>query len=163
MRNRWGVAVLLIGLPALHSGRMGPACPVAGRAPGQHRPGSGPRKSRWRPQAECQPGGCLLHRQGQGRQPGSSPHQGRLHGLGRQGAADAQELCGRDASAADAGDSAGHLGQPAARALPGAGCGQPVPGARAQKKDEAFLLSFDVDVDLLQDYTNNARQLSRTR
>ena len=30
-----------------------------------------------------------------------------------------------------------------------------------QKKDEAFLLSFDVDVDLLQDYTNSARQLSR--
>ena len=30
-----------------------------------------------------------------------------------------------------------------------------------EKKDEAFLLSFDVDVDLLQDYTNNARQLSR--
>jgi VWFA-related protein len=30
-----------------------------------------------------------------------------------------------------------------------------------QKKDEAFLLSFDVDVDLLQDYTNSARLLSR--
>ena len=30
-----------------------------------------------------------------------------------------------------------------------------------QKKDEAFLLSFDVDVDLLQDYTNSARQLAR--
>jgi VWFA-related protein len=30
-----------------------------------------------------------------------------------------------------------------------------------QKKDEVFLLSFDVDVDLLQDYTNSARQLSR--
>lgn len=28
-------------------------------------------------------------------------------------------------------------------------------------KDEAFLLSFDVNVDLLQDYTNSARQLSR--
>jgi len=28
-------------------------------------------------------------------------------------------------------------------------------------KDEAFLVSFDVDVDLLQDYTNSARQLSR--
>jgi VWFA-related protein len=28
-------------------------------------------------------------------------------------------------------------------------------------KDEAFVLSFDVDVDLLQDYTNNARLLSR--
>jgi VWFA-related protein len=30
-----------------------------------------------------------------------------------------------------------------------------------QKKDEAFLLSFDVNVDLLQDYTNSARLLSR--
>jgi VWFA-related protein len=30
-----------------------------------------------------------------------------------------------------------------------------------QKKDEAFLLSFDVNVDLLQDYTNSARQLAR--
>jgi VWFA-related protein len=30
-----------------------------------------------------------------------------------------------------------------------------------QKKDEAFLLSFDVNVDLLQDYTNSARMLSR--
>jgi VWFA-related protein len=29
------------------------------------------------------------------------------------------------------------------------------------KKDEAFLLSFDVNVDLLQDYTNSARMLSR--
>ncbi len=29
-----------------------------------------------------------------------------------------------------------------------------------QKKDEAFLLSFDVNVDLLQDYTNSARLLS---
>jgi VWFA-related protein len=28
-------------------------------------------------------------------------------------------------------------------------------------KDQAFLLSFDVDVDLLQDYTNNPRQLAR--
>jgi VWFA-related protein len=28
-------------------------------------------------------------------------------------------------------------------------------------KDEAFLLSFDVDVDLLQDYTNNTRLLTR--
>jgi VWFA-related protein len=28
-------------------------------------------------------------------------------------------------------------------------------------KDEAFLLSFDVDVNLLQDYTNNPRQLAR--
>jgi VWFA-related protein len=28
-------------------------------------------------------------------------------------------------------------------------------------KDEAFLISFDVDVDLLEDYTNNAGQLSR--
>ena len=30
-----------------------------------------------------------------------------------------------------------------------------------QPKDEAFLLSFDVDVNLLQDYTNNPRQLAR--
>ena len=30
-----------------------------------------------------------------------------------------------------------------------------------QKKDEAFLLSFDVNVDLMQDYTNSARELSR--
>jgi VWFA-related protein len=30
-----------------------------------------------------------------------------------------------------------------------------------QKKDEAFLLSFDVNVDLLQDYTNSSRLLSR--
>ncbi|HEY1160351.1 MAG TPA: VWA domain-containing protein, partial [Terracidiphilus sp.] len=30
-----------------------------------------------------------------------------------------------------------------------------------RQKDEAFLLSFDVNVDLLQDYTNSARQLSR--
>ena len=30
-----------------------------------------------------------------------------------------------------------------------------------QKKDEAFVLSFDVNVDLLQDYTNSARLLSR--
>jgi VWFA-related protein len=30
-----------------------------------------------------------------------------------------------------------------------------------REKDEAFLLSFDVDVDLLQDYTNNARLLTR--
>ncbi|MGA3264869.1 MAG: VWA domain-containing protein [Terracidiphilus sp.] len=30
-----------------------------------------------------------------------------------------------------------------------------------RQKDEAFLLSFDVDVDLLQDYTNNARLLTR--
>jgi VWFA-related protein len=30
-----------------------------------------------------------------------------------------------------------------------------------RKKDEAFLLSFDVDVDLLQDFTNSARQLAR--
>lgn len=30
-----------------------------------------------------------------------------------------------------------------------------------RKKDEAFLLSFDVDVDLIQDYTNNAHQLAR--
>ena len=29
-------------------------------------------------------------------------------------------------------------------------------------KDEAFLISFDVDVDLLEDYTNNAGQLSRS-
>ena len=29
-----------------------------------------------------------------------------------------------------------------------------------QKKDEAFLLSFDVNVDLLQDFTNSARMLS---
>ena len=65
------------------------------------------------------------------------------------------------ASAADAGNSAGHLGQPAAGTAAGAGCGQPVSGARAQAKDEAFLLSFDVDVDLLQDYTNNPRLLAR--
>jgi VWFA-related protein len=30
-----------------------------------------------------------------------------------------------------------------------------------RQKDEAFLLSFDVDVDLLQDYTNSARLLTR--
>jgi VWFA-related protein len=30
-----------------------------------------------------------------------------------------------------------------------------------KSKDEAFLLSFDVDVDLLQDYTNNPHQLAR--
>ena len=30
-----------------------------------------------------------------------------------------------------------------------------------KSKDEAFVLSFDVNVDLLQDYTNSARQLSR--
>src|SRR5262249_2758826 len=30
-----------------------------------------------------------------------------------------------------------------------------------RKKDEAFLLSFDVDVDLLQDFTNSPRQLAR--
>jgi VWFA-related protein len=30
-----------------------------------------------------------------------------------------------------------------------------------RQKDEAFLLSFDVDVDLLQDYTNNAHLLAR--
>jgi VWFA-related protein len=30
-----------------------------------------------------------------------------------------------------------------------------------RQKDEAFLISFDVDVDLMQDYTNSARQLSR--
>jgi len=30
-----------------------------------------------------------------------------------------------------------------------------------KSKDEAFLVSFDVDVDLLQDYTNNAHQLER--
>lgn len=30
-----------------------------------------------------------------------------------------------------------------------------------KSKDEAFLVSFDVDVDLLQDYTNNARLLQR--
>src|ERR1039458_596235 len=30
-----------------------------------------------------------------------------------------------------------------------------------RKKDEAFLLSFDVNVDLLQDFTNDSRQLSR--
>jgi VWFA-related protein len=30
-----------------------------------------------------------------------------------------------------------------------------------RKKDEAFLLSFDVDVDLLQDYTNSAHLLAR--
>ena len=30
-----------------------------------------------------------------------------------------------------------------------------------KSKDEAFLVSFDVDVDLLQDHTNNARQLER--
>jgi len=30
-----------------------------------------------------------------------------------------------------------------------------------QKKDEAFVLSFDVNVDLLQDFTNSARLLSR--
>jgi VWFA-related protein len=30
-----------------------------------------------------------------------------------------------------------------------------------KSKDEAFLVSFDVDVDLLQDYTNSPRQLSR--
>jgi VWFA-related protein len=30
-----------------------------------------------------------------------------------------------------------------------------------RKKDEAFLLSFDVNIDLLQDFTNDARQLSR--
>ena len=30
-----------------------------------------------------------------------------------------------------------------------------------RKKDEAFLLSFDVNVDLLQDFTNDPRQLSR--
>lgn len=30
-----------------------------------------------------------------------------------------------------------------------------------KSKDEAFLVSFDVDVDLLQDYTNSAKQLSR--
>jgi VWFA-related protein len=31
-----------------------------------------------------------------------------------------------------------------------------------RSKDEAFLLSFDVDVDLLQDFTNNAHELSRS-
>jgi len=30
-----------------------------------------------------------------------------------------------------------------------------------RSKDEAFLISFDVNIDLLQDYTNSARQLSR--
>jgi VWFA-related protein len=30
-----------------------------------------------------------------------------------------------------------------------------------EKKDEAFLISFDVEVNLLEDYTNNAGQLSR--
>ena len=30
-----------------------------------------------------------------------------------------------------------------------------------KQKDEAFLLSFDVNVDLLQDYTNNSHQLAR--
>ena len=30
-----------------------------------------------------------------------------------------------------------------------------------EQKDESFLISFDVDVDLLQDYTNNAGELSR--
>ncbi|HEY2861457.1 MAG TPA: VWA domain-containing protein [Terracidiphilus sp.] len=31
-----------------------------------------------------------------------------------------------------------------------------------RKKDQAFVLSFDVNVDLLQDFTNSARQLSRS-
>ena len=31
-----------------------------------------------------------------------------------------------------------------------------------RSKDEAFLVSFDVNVDLLQDYTNSARQLARS-
>ena len=31
-----------------------------------------------------------------------------------------------------------------------------------RKKDEAFLISFDVDIDLLQDYTNSARLLARS-
>ena len=31
-----------------------------------------------------------------------------------------------------------------------------------REKDEAFLISFDVDVNLLEDYTNNAGQLSRS-
>ena len=30
-----------------------------------------------------------------------------------------------------------------------------------RKKDEAFLISFDVDIDLLQDYTNDPRRLAR--
>jgi VWFA-related protein len=30
-----------------------------------------------------------------------------------------------------------------------------------RQKDEAFLISFDVDVDLMQDFTNSARQLTR--
>lgn len=30
-----------------------------------------------------------------------------------------------------------------------------------RKKDEAFLISFDVNIDLLQDFTNNAHQLAR--
>jgi VWFA-related protein len=34
-------------------------------------------------------------------------------------------------------------------------------GRVLRQKDEAFLISFDVDVDLLQDYTNSARLLSR--
>jgi VWFA-related protein len=34
-------------------------------------------------------------------------------------------------------------------------------GQVLRKKDEAFLLSFDVNVDLLQDFTNNAHQLAR--
>ena len=93
------------------------------------------------------------------REPGSPPHQERLHHHGRQGAAEAQELRGRDSAAADAGNSAGYFRQPGARAAAGAGGGRPVSQRVLRQKDEAFLLSFDVNVDLLQDFTNSARLL----
>jgi hypothetical protein len=148
--------------PAGAGSGLGPACPLAGRAPGQHRPSPCARgPAGGHPQAERQPGGCDLYRQGQGRKPGSPPDQGRLHGLGRQAPQTLKNFVAET-----------HLPLTLGILLDTSGSQQRVLSLEQdvgsqflervlKQKDEAFLLSFDVDVDLLQDYTNSPRLLAR--
>ena len=61
---------------AMVAGGVGAACSFAGRTPGQHCPGAGARQpADSHSQAERQPGGCGLYRQGQGRKPGPPSDQ----------------------------------------------------------------------------------------
>jgi hypothetical protein len=141
---------------------MGPACPFAGRAPGEHRAGA---TEDDQPVAtfklEREPGGPVLHRQGQAGKPGSPPDQNDCTVTEDKVPQTLKSFVAETQQPLTLGillDTSGSqqrvlpLEQDVAASFWSACCG---------RRMRRLLLSFDVNVDLLQDYTNSARLLSR--
>ena len=155
---RVGIAALLVGLPLLPAMGWAQLAPSPDAPPVSNAPAPPPDET---PidnlQGECEPGRPVLHGQGQERATRSASDDATSASVAEDKAPQTfKSFVARDRPAADAGNSAGHLGQPATSAAAGAAGGQPVSWSRCcAQKDEAFLASFDVNVDLLQDFTNS--------